>query len=215
MIYLIYKITNKINNKIYVGSHRTKNKDDGYMGSGKYLNYAISKYGIENFTKEILFEFDNPDEMYAKEAEIVNDEFLAEENTYNLKRGGFGGFDYINSVGLGGKNGHVFTDEDRHKGKITLGSKSKDERREILLKSYKDTTKEDRQHRSRGLRLSSITADAMRLKKETWVNNGRGKGDKNSQYGSMWITDGVNNKKVNKNDDVECGWRRGRTLVSK
>ena len=91
MFYLIYKITNNINNKIYVGSHKTKNKDDGYTGSGKYLKHAINKYGVENFTKEILFEFYTAKEMYDKEAEIVDDDFLAEENTYNLKRGGFGG----------------------------------------------------------------------------------------------------------------------------
>ena len=36
--------------------------------------------------------------MYAKEAELVNEEFLMNENTYNLKIGGFGGFDYINSI---------------------------------------------------------------------------------------------------------------------
>ena len=44
MFYLIYRITNKINNKIYIGFHKTKNKDDGYMGSGKYLNRAYEKY---------------------------------------------------------------------------------------------------------------------------------------------------------------------------
>jgi hypothetical protein len=64
MFYLIYKITNNINNKIYVGSHKTKNKNDSYMGSGKYLKRAIKKYGLENFTKEILFEYNNPKEMF-------------------------------------------------------------------------------------------------------------------------------------------------------
>ena len=97
MFYTIYKITNLLDGKIYVGSHKTKKLDDAYMGSGKYLKAAQEKYGLENFKKEILFVFDNPEEMYAKEAEIVNEEFLMTENTYNLKVGGFGGWDYINS----------------------------------------------------------------------------------------------------------------------
>ena len=96
MFYTVYKITNQIDGKIYIGSHMTDQLDDNYMGSGKYLIRAQKKYGIENFKKEILFVFETADEMYAKEAEIVNEDFLATENTYNLKIGGFGGWDYNN-----------------------------------------------------------------------------------------------------------------------
>ena len=85
MFYTIYKITNQIDGKIYIGSHKTLDLDDSYMGSGKYLKLAQEKYGLENFKKEILFVFDTPELMYAKEKEIVNEEFLALENTYNLK----------------------------------------------------------------------------------------------------------------------------------
>ena len=41
MYYYLYKITNKINQKVYIGVHTTSNMEDGYMGSGKYLKRAI------------------------------------------------------------------------------------------------------------------------------------------------------------------------------
>ena len=97
MKYTIYKITNKLNGKSYIGKHKTKDLNDGYMGSGKYLNYAIEKHGLENFKKQILFVYDNAKECSDKEAELVNEEYLSEGNTYNLKLGGTGGFDWINS----------------------------------------------------------------------------------------------------------------------
>ena len=41
--YLIYKTTNLLNNKIYIGSHRTDNIEDDYLGSGTLLKQAIKK----------------------------------------------------------------------------------------------------------------------------------------------------------------------------
>ena len=115
MHYTIYKITNKINGKIYIGKHQTLDSNDGYMGSGKRLALAIEKYGIENFEKEILFNFDNEDRMNSKEAELVTEEFVKEDTNYNLCPGGNGGFGYINSNGLNLRTGMVHSKESRKK----------------------------------------------------------------------------------------------------
>ena len=93
--FYLYEIKNNLNGKIYVGVHKTKNLDDGYMGSGKLIGRAIEKYGLENFTKTILEKFDDAESMYAREKEYVNEDFLMREDVYNLRRGGHGGFDYL------------------------------------------------------------------------------------------------------------------------
>lgn len=91
MRYTIYKITNKLNGKIYIGKHQTENPNDPYYGSGKAIKDAIRKHGKENFIKEILFDFDTEDAMNLKERELITEEFVAREDTYNLGVGGEGG----------------------------------------------------------------------------------------------------------------------------
>ena len=179
------------------------------MGSGKYLLYAQRKYGIENFTKDILFVYDNASEMYAKEAEIVNDEFLTEENTYNLKRGGFGGFDYINAGKLNRNNVNGdFTTEssipaNRIKSDLFAGSpelkaawiasisaaRSKSASRPFLGRTHTHETK---------IKM----AESARLRLSTPANN--------SQFGTMWITNGSDNRKIKKIDSIPAGWSKGR-----
>ena len=49
---VIYKITNLVNDKIYIGQKLHDSSD--YLGSGKLIKRAIRKHGRENFTKDIL-----------------------------------------------------------------------------------------------------------------------------------------------------------------
>jgi len=98
MYYYLYKITNLINNKIYIGIHSTENLDDGYFGSGRALKQAISKHGKNNFTKEILEYFNSYEELSNREKELVNEDFVKSQKTYNLNCGGYGSFSYINSL---------------------------------------------------------------------------------------------------------------------
>lgn len=96
MYYLIYKITNLINDKIYIGKHKTNDIEDDYMGSGKILKIAKQKYGIEHFKKEIMFECETEEDMNLKEVEIVNAEFIKLNSNYNLMPGGQGGNTLLN-----------------------------------------------------------------------------------------------------------------------
>ena len=91
MKYTIYQITNTLNGKIYIGKHQTEDIHDGYFGSGVALRNAITKYGKENFVKEILFVFNSDEEMNAKERELITEEFVNRSDTYNLGVGGEGG----------------------------------------------------------------------------------------------------------------------------
>lgn len=97
MKYIIYQVTNQVNGKIYIGKHVTDDLNDGYMGSGTILKKAIRKYGVDKFTKTILHIYDNENDMIAKEGELVNEEFVARLDTYNLTQGGNGSFSHINS----------------------------------------------------------------------------------------------------------------------
>ena len=83
-----YKITNTINNHFYYGIHSTNDLNDGYMGSGRRLKIAIKKYGIENFSKEIIKFFNNREELAKYEAEIVTESLVHDPNCYNMIVGG-------------------------------------------------------------------------------------------------------------------------------
>lgn len=86
--YIIYKITNLINGKIYIGKHKCDKLDDDYFGSGKLLWLAINKYGIENFVFHLEFDLHNSDELDLLESMVVNEQFLKRDDVYNISRGG-------------------------------------------------------------------------------------------------------------------------------
>ena len=218
----MYQIKNKVNSKIYIGVHKTSDMNDGYMGSGKVIRAAIIKYGIENFEKTILETFETSEAMFNREKEVVTEDFLSRDDVYNLRRGGSGGFDHINKNGLQKvaraqsnktmlkKYGEDFLSQ--------LGKKGTEIQRKNgqLIESIERIKKypgfKTDEHKSSALKNANCL-EAKLKRKETFKKIKHSQGEKNSQYGTTWITNGQENKKIKKNDIVPVGWKKGRILV--
>lgn len=102
MKYIVYQTVNKVNNKIYIGVHGTEiDEFDGYIGNGVSIyrpatyshpktpfQFAVKKYGVKNFIRTTIKEFDNENDAYNFEAELVNEDFIKRDDVYNLALGG-------------------------------------------------------------------------------------------------------------------------------
>jgi hypothetical protein len=86
----IYKVTNEINDKVYIGLSTVKSKYNrkNYYGSGLLIKKALKKYGKENFRKEILFESDNIEELKEMEIQLIRESNELGEDSYNIAEGG-------------------------------------------------------------------------------------------------------------------------------
>ena len=205
-----YKTTNLINNRYYLGMHSTNRVDDGYLGSGKRLYYELNKYGKNNFKFEILEQFDSREELVQAEISLITEHDLKNPNCLNLKQGGSGGF----------------TEEDKIKGRVAaniakaLLLQTDPEFREKYYEAIKEGQK---RAKKRGVKFSNISenyswvgkkhkAETIQRMKNVRIERNLGKGDNNSQYGTCWITNEVENKKINKGDLIAEGWRLGRRI---
>lgn len=165
------------------------------------LHQAILKYHKSSFIKEILFVFETEDEMFQKEKELVNEEFCARSDTYNIQ--------------CGGKGGHHFTKENAqefikkanekvnwlYKNDLEWAERYKSKLSKAVKRRY-----EIHGHPWTGKKHSEETKQKMRKSKNA--------GSQNSQFGTMWITDGINSQRIKKIDNVPNGWYKGR-IISK
>lgn len=100
-IYTVYQLKNNVNGKLYCGITRNlKKRLSGHRSNAKLLNTkmlisrAISKYGWENFSCDVIGEYDSLEECAAREvAEIARYKEQSVEN-YNTHPGGTSGLDY-------------------------------------------------------------------------------------------------------------------------
>ena len=90
MEYIVYKTTNLVNNKIYIGQHKSSVfEPDKYIGSGTLLAEAIKKYGIQNFKNELLCECASQEELDQKEIYFIAEYRTTDRHIgYNVTTGG-------------------------------------------------------------------------------------------------------------------------------
>lgn len=219
MFHYIYKITNKINNKIYIGAHSTENLDDGYMGSGKLLKRAQDKYGIENFSKEILEFFDDKTSMFESEKNIVTEEFLKRPDVYNLKLGGEGGWGHLNTKEyLDKKKEASLKGAAAFKIRFENDPDLKEKYRKMGSERFKQLW-DNPKYREKFLNTKSFlgkthTPETINKMKESHARNKHQQGEKNSQFGMMWIhsLDEKVSKRIKKTDPIPEGWFKGRKM---
>jgi hypothetical protein len=200
----IYKTTNLKTGKFYVGMHSTDNLNDGYLGSGKRLRRSIRKNGIENFKLEILEFLSDRSSLKAREKELVNEDLLKDPMCMNLQIGGGGGFHNQN-----------------HRNNFFKAAALKDKTKNIKAAiCLHDRRKSDDAFDKR---WKKIISDSL-IGRKTWLGKkhseeckrkigdaNRNKiGEKNSQYGTVWITNGTENKKIKKEENIPDGWYKGR-----
>lgn len=252
-----YKITNNINGHFYYGVHNTDNLDDGYMGSGKRLHFAYKKYGMENFTKEILKFFNSSAEAFEYEAKVVNETLAEDPNCYNISVGGNGniGFITFNKVVVKTLSGEIkLVDKNDKKylsgeyvgiTKDTISVKDKygnyfrvnknDKRflngefvgitkNTVTVKdkygNFFNVSKDDPKYLSgeytypfEGRKHKQETKDKV---KDTFKTINHQQGEKNSQYGTCWIHNNQENKKIKKvelQQWLDDGWIKGRKMT--
>lgn len=149
MFYTVYKVTHLPSGRFYIGMHRTHDLQDRYLGSGKIVRAIVKKYGSSSLVKEILYVFDTPEEMVAKEIEILSPEILADPKILNLKRGGSGGFDLLNRKGSLKFHGKTHDLETKARIGLSLKGRRRPDISEALRRAY-STDPERREASRRG-----------------------------------------------------------------
>ena len=195
----IYKTINQINGKFYIGMHSTNKLNDGYLGSGYKLRRSINKHGRENFKIEYLEFFDTRENLINREKELINDTLLKDPMCMNLVFGGNGGFISVDGYKKGAKrmNEIVWANPEYRKRK----SEWKSKQNKILWQTgklkYVDNWTGRKHTNETKIKIGKI-------------NSTKQTGESNSQFGTCWITNGTENKKIKKTEKLPKGWEFGR-----
>jgi group I intron endonuclease len=94
--YYIYKITNTLSDKIYIGQSvepkrrwKTHQRLSKNQKTNQYIHHAMNKYGVDNFTFKVISEYESLEECNSAEAKYIEESNSQnKELGYNIKPGG-------------------------------------------------------------------------------------------------------------------------------
>ena len=212
----IYKITNLINGKIYIGKDELSNEK--YHGSGTLIKTAIKKYGVHNFTKEIIEDDINDKKILIEREKYWIKKYNCTDKSigYNITDGGEGGDTISNNPNKeaivekikSSMKGKPFTQEHKDRLKDNHNSKNPEVANKIALK-LRGVKKSD-EHRQN---LSKAMSEHYRLS----GGNINFKGDNNPfrKYKYHWYSNNNTGKaiRVKDGDEIPQGFIRGRLQI--
>ena len=204
----IYKITRN-DGRYYIGMHSTDNLEDGYFGSGKKITRSIKKYGLEKHKKEILEFLPSREALRNREEQLVTEEVVNDPLCMNIATGGHpSGFfseehhrKFFSAAALTGKTN----------GPRTLNIlRNRDPEFQLKISSAGGKVS--------GPKVGPLavknmqTVEANQKRKATFTERGHAQGQKNSQFGTCWVTNGtpIKIKKKQLDEFLSNGYLRGR-----
>ena len=163
---VVYKITNLINGKIYIGQSHVDNEN--YYGSGLAINGAIKKYGKQNFKREILEYCDFAIQLIGQEIYWIKKLSSKSPNGYNLTDRGEGA------------SGYKHTDEQRKRNSEShKGNLLSEENKRKIRESCKGMNK-GKAPWNKGLTKETdarVKENAINIKKTHWCRGKTAKTD--------------------------------------
>lgn len=205
-VHFVYRTTNLVNGKFYIGVHTAWSVEDDYLGSGDRLKRAVFKHGRENFQRVVLWIFDDRDEAYRMEADEVG-KCLGDPLCMNIHPGGNGGWTIALQRRLK-KHTEDPTWQEEYRRKCGVTTKRLWDDDGPLRIAF------DAGRMPQLDRNGKAHSDSTKKKIGTASAISQARSG-NSQYGKQWMTNGLEEKKV-RPDEVPAltatGWRRGRSL---